>query len=216
MSQKKIVRTLRILYPLWFLFGIFSILYVPSVLLDLDNPIKTASNIANNTTLFRLGIASSLMTQLFFIIIPFFLYQFFKNFDKTTSLLMLILAIASVPITMYNETKKLMGLDLIDKPIELMEMLDIYYHGLGISTIFWGLWLFPLGWLVYNSDFFPKLIGISLFLGGLGYLISSFLDIAFPEFNQLNTILEIMTLGELIFIIWFVIKGVNYNNTKRR
>lgn len=207
------MRTLRILYPIWFLFGIFSILYVPGELLDLVNPFKTASNIANNTRLFRLGIASSLITQLLFIIIPFFLYQLFKNSDRITSLLMLVLAITSVPITMYNETNKLIALDLVDKPNELMEILDIYHHGMNISNIFWGLWLFPLGWLVYKSEFFPKLIGISLFFGGLGYIISSFLNILFPDFNRLNTILEILTLGELIFIAWFVIKGLNYKRT---
>ncbi len=208
MNQKKALRILRVLYPIWFLFGLFSILYVPSLLLDLDNPTTTAENIANNSTLFRLGIAASLITQVLFIIIPFYLYQFFKNVDRPTSMLMLILAITSVPITMYNESKKLMGLEFLDAPNELVSILESYYDGLGISTIFWGLWLFPLGWLVYKSGFFPKAIAILLFVAGFGYLIGSFLNIIFPEFDQFNTSFEFMTIGEVVFIFWFVIKGV--------
>lgn len=214
LTQKQIVKILRVLYPVWFLLGIFSILYVPSVLIDFSNPIETANKIRENTLLFRLGIASSLLTQILYIIIPFFLYLLFKNLDRVSSILMFILAITSVPITMYNESKKLMVLDIIDRPNELIGLLNSHNYGLEISTIFWGLWLFPLGWLVYKSEYFPKIIGISLCIGGFGYLINSFLKILFPDFNGLSMILEMMTFGELIFIIWFVAKGVSYSAKK--
>ena len=214
LSPKRVVKILRVLYPFWVAFGIFSIMYVPSTFLDMDDPVQTANNIYENTTLFRLGIAGSLITQILFIIIPFFLYQLFKKFDKVTSALMLVLALVSVPISMYIEVNKLIGIDLLDKPAALMERLDIYYYGLGISTIFWGLWLLPLGWLVYKSSLFPKLVGVALFIAGFGYLISSFINIVFPEFNMLNTLFDFMTFGEMVFIIWFVVKGVSFGRTE--
>lgn len=185
-------------------------MYVPSVLLDFGDPVETVRNIRERTTLFRFGIAGRLVTQLLYIVIPFYLYQLFKNLDKVTSALMLLFSVISVPISMYIESLKLSTLDMLDRPNDVMELLDHYNHALGISTIFWGLWLLPLGRLVYKASYFPKLIGISLLTGGFGYLIGAFFDILFPDFDQLNTIWETMTMGELIFIIWFVVMGVRY------
>ncbi|MFY0630725.1 MAG: DUF4386 domain-containing protein [Flavobacteriaceae bacterium] len=207
-NQKTIVRNLRILYPIWVLVGIFSIMYVPSTLIELDNPLKTAQNITENSFLFRLGIAGRLITQLLFIIIPFLLYELFRNLDRAIATLMLILALISVPITMLNETIHLEILSHLDKPDSVIEMLELYYQRMDISVIFWGLWLLPLGWLAYKFKLFPKVIGVVLLIAGFGYFIDSFIKIVFPDFTQLNSILEIMTIGELIFIIWLVIVGV--------
>lgn len=207
-NQTTIVRNLRILYPIWVLLGIFSIMYVPSTLIELANPLKTTQNITENSFLFRLGIAGRLITQLLFIIIPFLLYELFKNLDRATSTLMLILALISVPITMLNETIHLDILNHLDKPDSVIEMIEMYYQRMDISVIFWGLWLLPLGWLAYKFSLFPKVIGVVLLIAGFGYFIDSFIKITFPDFTQLSSILGIMTFGELIFIIWLVIVGV--------
>ncbi len=207
-NKTSIVRNLRILYPIWMLFGMFGIMYVPSVLIDFADSIATSENIKENMLLFRLGIAGRLITQLLFIIIPFLFYQLFKDLDKTTSALLLILALVSVPISMVNETINLSIAGHLEDPDKIIEMLTLYNQRMYISIIFWGLWLLPLGWLVYKFDWFPKLIGIFLFIAGFGYLINSFLKLIFPDFDQLNLILELMTFGELIFILWFVIRGV--------
>ena len=207
-NKTSIVRNLRILYPIWMLFGMFGIMYVPSVLIDFADPMATSENIKENMLLFRLGIAGRLITQLLFIVIPFLFYQLFKDLDKTTSALLLILALVSVPISMVNETINLSIVGHLEDPDKIIEMLTLYNQRMYISIIFWGLWLLPLGWLAYKFDWFPKLIGIFLFIAGFGYLINSFLKLIFPDFDQLNLILELMTFGELIFILWFVIRGV--------
>ncbi|TPN82908.1 DUF4386 domain-containing protein [Aquimarina algicola] len=209
MSQTSTVRNLRILYPIWVLVGIFSIIYVPSILIDFTDPLQTTENITENILLFRLGIAGRLVSQLLFIIIPFLLYKLFRNFDKTTSALMLILALISIPISMLNEVISLNVINHLDNPVQVVELLQLYNQGMNISIIFWGLWLLPLGWLVYKFNLFPKLIGFFLFLAGFGYLINSFFKIISPDFDQLSLILEIMTFGELLFILWLVFRGIN-------
>ena len=45
LSPQNAVRILRILYPIWMAFGIFSIVYVPSMLFVTGNAVETASNI---------------------------------------------------------------------------------------------------------------------------------------------------------------------------
>lgn len=208
MKTPAVVRNLRILYPIWFLLGIFSILYVPSVTIDYGDPVSIANAIRDNETLFRLGITGSLLSQLFFIIIPFLLFQLFKNIDRVMATLMLILAVVSVPISMFIESYKLRAMDILDSSGAVMDLLANYNHGLNISTIFWGLWLLPLCWLVMKSGLFPKIIGLVLLVAGLGYVISSFLSIIVPEFTLLNTVCDLMNIGEVVFIFWIVIMGV--------
>jgi len=201
------LRILRVLYPIWILLGLFSLIYIPSIIIELGDPTITSKNIAANLFLFRLGIIGSLLIQLLFIIIPFQLYQLLKKVDKGSALIMVILAYISIPITIYNETNKLRVIEVLDTPNQVISLLETFNHGMILSTIFWGLWLFPLGWLIYKSSFFPKLIGIGLFIGGAGYLLGSFFKILLPEIKSIQNVFEIMTFGELLFILWLIIKG---------
>ena len=86
--------------------------------------------------------------------------------------------------------------------------------GLVIAFIFWGLWLFPLGSLAIKSGYFPKLIGYCLYIGGVGYLLGAFITILEPSLDVFYEITEILTIGEVLFILWFVIKGAKLPSIK--
>jgi Domain of unknown function (DUF4386) len=91
--------------------------------------------------------------------------------------------------------------------------LKLHSQGYIIAQIFWGLWLLPLGFLVYKSGFLPKILGILLMVGCLGYLIDSFAIILFPGFK---TISQYTFIGELLLPLWLLIKGVNVEQWKKR
>ena len=83
-----------------------------------------------------------------------------------------------------------------------------------VSIIFWGLWLFPLGWLVFRSGFVPKILGVLLILGGFWY-VSIFVGTVFDPGYQ-NTIFASIigiisgipsVMGELGTAIWLLIMG---------
>jgi hypothetical protein len=208
LSQNNTTKALRILYPIWVLIGIFSIIYVPSTLIEYSDATATAQNILDHTLLYRLGIAGSLITQLLFIIIPLLLYKLLESVDKNVAVLMVVFALVSIPITMFNETNKLIVTQLLDEPNRVMDAIELYNQGMNISTIFWGLWLIPLAWLVYKSPLFPKFLGVLLLISGLGYVLGSFVEILMPDASGLISILEFLTIGEVLFIIWLVIMGV--------
>jgi hypothetical protein len=75
LTQQNAVTVLRVLYPIWIIFGIFSLTYVPSILIVSSDPVITASNILANQVLFRMGIVGSLITQIIFIFGALFLYK---------------------------------------------------------------------------------------------------------------------------------------------
>jgi len=207
LSQRHVVTILRILYPLWLLFGLFSIMYVPSALIVPGDATTTVSNIISNESLFRSGIAGSLITQLIFIFAALFLYKLFETVNKNYALLMVVLALVSVPIAMLNELSNIAALMSVNNPEQMLLFLDMNTQGIIIASIFWGLWLFPLGFLIYKSRYFPKIIGIAVIIGGIGYTLDSFIKVFMPNPGVLSTILQIMTFGEVIFLGWLVIRG---------
>ncbi|MEM6807078.1 MAG: DUF4386 domain-containing protein [Bacteroidota bacterium] len=206
--QTNTLNKLRVLYPVWMILGIFSIIYVPSVILDSTDGIATAENIAKESFLFRLGIVGRLITQILFIIIPYLLYTLLKEVNKGNAVLMMVFAYISIPITMYIESHKLGLPALLDQPELILQSLASYNHGLNIAMIFWGLWLLPLAALCLESSYFPKFIGIVLMIAGIGYSLGSFSRILFPEQQVFLQAFEIMTFGEMVFIFYLLIMGI--------
>ena len=87
-----------------------------------------------------------------------------------------------------------------------MLFLDMRRSGILVNQIFWGLWLVPLGLLVFSSRFLPKLLGPLLVIAGVGYLSDSATQLLF---QGLPTISQFTFIGELLFPLWLLIKGVN-------
>ncbi|MHC4073208.1 MAG: DUF4386 domain-containing protein, partial [Planctomycetota bacterium] len=59
----------------------------------------------------------------------------------------------------------IMAIVMTSDPL-VMLFLDLHKHGIGIAQIFWGLWLLPLGYLVFKSGFLPRILGVLLIIGG--------------------------------------------------
>ncbi len=205
----QVAKWLRVLYPIWMCVAIFSLLYIPSQLYVEGNAELTAENIRSNLFLFRLGVVGSLVTQILFILIPLLLYVLFEGVSKRLSVLMVLLALVSVPMTMYNELHKLTALSFLAFPEQMMQFLEMSKQGVVIPSIFWGLWLFPLGLLIIKSGYFPKIIGYCLIVAGVGYVLGSFGKILTPDVAMILSVFEVFTFGEIAFVFWIVFKGTS-------
>ena len=207
MDNRQNLLTIRVLYLLWVIFGIFSLLYIPSQLIDFKDATLTAEQVAKNETLYRAGVMGRLITQLLFLIVVWFLYKFFHEVSRDATYLMMLFTFVSVPIAMYNEVNALYALRFLASPEEVMDLLRLHQNGILLATIFWGLWLFPLGYLVYHSPLFPRFLGIALYVGGVGYLIGAFAKIVFPGVEMIYSISETMTMGEMVWVLWVIFVG---------
>ena len=90
--------------------------------------------------------------------------------------------------------------------VNSLVLLFVNMHDLGysIGTIFFGLWLLPLGYLVYKSESFPKVLGVLLIISCFGYLVD--LTALFLFDIELG-IGFVTAVGEMIFIVWLLVKG---------
>ncbi len=220
LSQQKAVTILRILYPIWFVVGLFGLMYVPSALIVSGDATATANNIMAHELLFNMGIVGSLLTQLIHIVVVLVLYQLFKSVSKNHATILVVVGLVGVPIAMLSELNKVAAL-LLSKgggylaafePAQLQSLmmffLNLNEQGIFIATIFWGLWLFPLGYLIYTSGYFPKILGILMLVAGIGYTLEPFVRYLSPNFAEIIApVLLAMVMGELIFMIWITIKG---------
>lgn len=221
-SNKSIARIAGLLYLVVVLTGVFSLAYVPSKLIVWDNPSTTFHNIASSEFLFRLGIASSLICYSFFLFLPTVLYKLLKPVNENFAKLMVLLAVVSVPISFLNIQNKYTVLSLVSNPdylkvfstdqlqSQVLFYLNQYDNGILIVSIFWGLWLFPFGYLVFRSGFLPKILGILLMLGCLGYLINFFGHTLSSDYSKLGISSYISlpaSIGEMGTCLWLLIMG---------
>ena len=130
---------------------------------------------------------------------------------------MVVLALLAVPIAFLNEVNHLAALRLLaiaddeaftanQLQAQAMLFLDMRENGILLALVFWGLWLLPLGVLVFKSGFLPKVLGVLLVIAGAGYVIDSGLQLLSPS---LATISQFTFVGEILFTLWLLIRGVN-------
>lgn len=221
--NKKTARVAGFAYLALIATGIFSELYVRSELIVWDNPATTASNIAGSDWLFRLGFVSDLVCVSFWLLLVLALYQLLKSVNKTQALFMLIFVLVGASIMALNMLNHIAALVVLDSPVYLsafstdqinglmMLFLDLHSTGYSLNGIFFGLWLFPLGYLVYKSGYFPKFMGILLMMGSITTIMAFIMYFIFPDYDGIiGTITGVISaLAEFGFCGWLLIKGAN-------
>ena len=221
-ALKNTAKLSGILYLSLLPLGILGIIYVPDNLIVTNDISTTINNIIENETLFRWSIIAALTVQLINIILVIQLYKILQHIHKIMAYFMVIFSLLAVPIAFLNEINNLAIVNLLNQPKESEQLIGIFinlhHHGIIIAQVFWGLWLFPLGYLIYKSEFLPKFIGVLLIIGSIGYVVDSFTLILLPNFKI--TFSEFTFLGEVIFPLWLLTKGINinktFNSTKQR
>ena len=197
------------------------LIYIQDKLIVSGNAAATASNIAAHQTLFRLAILSDLFTATMSIFLTLALYRLFKEVDQGLAVVMVILgALMVTPIYFLNTLNDAAALLLVrgadflavfDKPQRealAMLFLRLHNHGVLVNQVFWGLWLFPFGLLVYRSRFLPRLLGVWLMLNCCAYVAVSVTGIMWPPYQArvFNAAFPIM-FGELAIMLWLIVIG---------
>lgn len=189
---------------------------------------RTAKNIIASESLFRFGFVSVLILYTVFIVYVWVVYRLLKPVNKNLALLMLIFALVGVPIAMLNQINQSAALILLSGDnylktlptdqihAQVMFFLNLHKHGGLIGAIFWGLWLFPLGYLVFKSGYLPKMLGVLLMIGCFGWLLVFVQRFLFPDYEALAYSRFAAHIAELSWMLWLLIKGVNVEQWNKR
>lgn len=221
---KKKARTAGLLYLLMGITGAFGLIYVPSKINVAGDAMATINNIINSEFLFRAGILSRILCQTIFVFLVLSLSSLFLEVNKSHTKVMVALVLVSVPIAILFELNQIAALILLTGEDFLpafnteqlntlvMVFLTLYEKGILIVEIFWGLWLFPLGYLAYKSGFIPKIIGILLIIACFGYVVEFLTNLLFPVGGDIiSKLIPFVTIGEIVMMLWLLIAGVKKN-----
>jgi hypothetical protein len=213
-------KTARIAGLLYLLLGLTSTLglSIPSFMVR-DDAAATANKIASHQLLYRLCIVSDLASQILFVFLVLTLYQLLKGVSKRLAALMVALVLVQAPMTfatmLFGMTPLVLlnGADywsVFDKhQLDVLAMGSLTLRGYGINavTALWGLWLLPFGLLVYRSGFIPRILGVFLIIACFADLAVSATSLLFPAYEGMVHKLMILGVGELLIILWLLIKG---------
>ncbi|MCC6414174.1 MAG: DUF4386 domain-containing protein [Saprospiraceae bacterium] len=219
-SLSSTARLAGLLYLIVVLTGIFSLAYVPGRLFDWDNPEATIQNITSNEGLYRASLAVKALCYVAFTLLVFVLFRLLQMVDAWYAGLMVALALISVPLSFEILQDQYALLALAENsggltPAELHKAVALcltqYDHGMLVVTVFWGLWLLPFGYLVYKSGFLPKLLGVLLMLGCMGYLVNFLGFTLFSDYGSWGVssyVGKLPGIAEIGTCLWLLIVGV--------
>jgi hypothetical protein len=204
--------------------GVMGEIFIRSKIIVPGNAIATTNNISASPLLWRIGIFGDLVMHVFDLVVGIVYYTLLKRVNKELALLSLLFGLIQTAVLVANKLNLMMPLFLLDndnylrafsqQQLQAFSYLSIKAHeyGFGIGLIFFGFECLIDGYLIFRSEFLPRILGVMIFIAGICYLTNSFLLIFSP---RLEGILFPVILGPLAFIgefsmcLWLIVKGVN-------
>ena len=181
----------------------------------------TARNILASQSLFRFGFMLELISAVFFLLSAWALYVILKPVNENLAFLFVLLLLAGVAIECVGKASHFVALTLLSSAdyskvfqagqLQGLAMLFLGLDNIGgsISALFYGVWLFPLGYLVIKSGFLPRILGILLIADGFCVLICFFQIFLFPGYEKLTyPLFPVMFIAEFSLGLWLMIRGV--------
>lgn len=219
-SLRKAARLAGLLYLVIVLASVYGHMYVPSQIFVMGDAAATAGNILSNEFLFRSCIVAGLIEATAFLLLALSLYRLLKDVNGQQAKLMAALIGVQVPVALVFAVVKFMALITLKPdaqgmipaggvPGVSMIFLNIIRNGSTVLGIFSGLWLLPLGMLIFRSRFIPQALGVSLIVSGAGSVAYGLISVLFPNYGQTPLPAFIFfILGEIPVMLWLLIRGV--------
>jgi len=227
---KKTARISGILYLIIFIVAPFPFLIGRAGMVVPGDAATTVRNIMSGEFLFRFGMAAESIVFLVEIVLAALLYSLLRPVSKPLSLAAAFSRVGEAVVQAVNLLTSVLVLLLIGGTGYLAVFESDQLHALSMLfldanafvVLVWGLFfgfhLLLLGYLVYRSEFWPRILGILLLLAGVGYLAQSFGHFLLPQFDDILSVVVIVLAvpGELAFTIWLLVKGVNVERWEQR
>jgi hypothetical protein len=182
----------------------------------------TAHNILSSDWFFRFGFASYLTEAICDVTLIWVFYLLLKPVNQKVALLTVFFGLVSTitfafaelfyiaaRFILHAEYLKSFSTDQINS-LALLS-LKLYGYGSGVFMAFYGIATLLRGYLIFQSDYLPKSLGVLLMVSGACFVLGNFLLLLAPEYNTgfllLPTVVAVFGLS-----FWLLIKGVDMDN----
>lgn len=180
----------------------------------------TSENIRAFGSLFRMGFAGYLVEAACDIALTLILYELLKPVRKDVALLAAFFglvgtAIFGVAELCYFAASHILGGAGYLKtfsPDQLNTLallsLNLFGYGGGIFIVFYGVAWVLRGYLIFQSGYLPKSLGILMTLGGLAFVVRNFALVLAPS-HRSGSLLLFMLPGGFSLTLWLLVRGVD-------
>jgi hypothetical protein len=229
-SPKRLARIAGVLYLLVGIFGGFAQGFVYPKMYVAGDAAATAGNLIANAGLVRLGVVADFFDNTIWVFLALILYRLLKQVNKGAARAMVVLVAIGASITLLNAVFEFESLRIATGAVNLGDfgvagsnamallLTDAHHYGLLIASIFFGLWLVPLGYLTYKSGWFPKALGVGLIVGGACYLVDMLAAFLLPDIAKVISgyVTIPSAIAEVSMVVYLVVIGVKIPKAGKR
>ncbi|MCF4119707.1 DUF4386 domain-containing protein [Antribacter sp. KLBMP9083] len=212
-------RTTGLLYLAMALVAIPGFLVIRPMLFDPDSPASTLAHIVENEALARLGIGLELTLVVVQALVALWFYRLFRGVDAFAAGSLAAFGLVNAVAILASAACLGAALDTALAPpftgdaagggaggaagsVQLLWVLSGSFWD--VATLFFGLWLIPMGVLALRSGM-PRALGWILVAGGVGYIVSGFVTYLAPAAAPAAELLPYLaTVGEFWMIGWLL------------
>lgn len=226
-STKNLARIAGLLYLVVIATGLFAEVFVRQAFTVSGDAMATANHMRSAEQLFRYGFLADLINFIAGLPCVLIIYILFKPIQKNIAKLAMMFVLIQTAIIALNLLFQMAPLLMLSgkpylnsfQPAQLAALsllsMNIQSLGYGIGLIFFGCYCLLIGYLIYQSNRVPRILGVLYAIAGLGYIINSLVMFLSKNFaNPLFVYLAIpIFIGELSFCLWLLIKGVKDEKT---
>lgn len=180
----------------------------------------TAHHIIGSNWLFRFGFASYLVEGSCDVALTVILYVLLRPVHNVIALFAVLFRIMATATFAFAELFYLAPALILNNDAYLksfssdqlnaLALLSLNLYDLGgvVSLVFYGLGSIGVGYLMFQSGYLPRLLGILWAIGGAGFVLRTFAVVLAP--GAPTSILQVpMILAIAITVIWLLAKGVD-------
>ena len=223
MSTRNLARLAGVLYLLVAIFGGFAQMGARASVLVTGDAAATAANIRASEAIFRFGFVADVINVVAFLGVALLLYAILAPVNRRWAgafVAFNAIAVAIMGVDLVNHAGALivatdptyaatLGAEAADSLAALF--LELHRYGYLVAEVFFGLWLLPLGYVVFRSGMFPRVLGAGLVIGSAAYMVSFILDVTSPGFSSSLAVLVAMpaAIAEVSFLLWLLVRGAN-------
>ncbi|MBL0332059.1 MAG: DUF4386 domain-containing protein [Chlorobi bacterium] len=219
MEQKQLIKTAR-LAGVWYLVlaisGIFGFMVFHHQIFVTDDASKTLNNLINLGSISRLRLLFELVIIVSQVLAAIYFYKLFCDINKwaattlgiwgtVNSVVIMVSAISmSSAISIANASSPTFQ----EKTILIQLLGEISTNAWMVGGLFFGLWHIPMGYIVISSGRMPMWLGRILIIGGIGYLLQTFIKSIGVQSSYLDMLVIPATVGELWMVGYLLIYGI--------
>jgi len=198
----------RITGGLYLAFMVSSVLANSMANIGLGDAQQIAESLATSPDAYRAGLVFAFLSAFFFLMAAWGLYVLLRPVNRDLALLFLLLNAVGVAVQCASQLHLVSAMEsAVGEPA--LVAIEVYRTGFVTAQLFYGTWLFPLGYLVYKSGFLPRVLGVLLILDGVAELIWFFQALLLPDHPEIRTPGTFVSLlAEVGLMLWLLIVGV--------